>query len=237
VSGQKPPDIPSNPMKTYQSDGWIGMGDWLGTGRVADSLRNYRPFTQARNYVRGLGLKAFAEWREYCKSGKKPEDIPAHPYRTYADDGWINMADWLGAEIVATYQRQYMPFRKARAFVRSIGIKSQREWRGYSKSDKKPDNIPANPDQVYAGKGWVSLGDWLGTGTIAPRLKEFLAFKKARAFVRKLNLKSEYQWRYYCKSGEKPDEIPSTPSKTYKYHGWDGMGWVTGLEHGRLLQD
>ena len=34
--------------------------------------------------MRGLGLKSETEWRAYCKSGKKPDDIPANPNQTYA---------------------------------------------------------------------------------------------------------------------------------------------------------
>jgi hypothetical protein len=30
-----------------------------------------------------LGLKSAAEWREYCKSGQKPDDIPDTPERVY----------------------------------------------------------------------------------------------------------------------------------------------------------
>jgi hypothetical protein len=41
-------------------------------------------------------LKSQAEWRKYCKSGKRPEDIPANPARTYAGSGWIGYGDWLG---------------------------------------------------------------------------------------------------------------------------------------------
>lgn len=28
--------------------------------------------------------------------------------------------------------------------------------------DDRPNNIPANPSQVYKDKGWTSWGDWLG---------------------------------------------------------------------------
>ena len=42
-------------------------------------------------------------------------------------------------------------------------LKNQKEWKDFSKSDRKPDNIPAAPHKVYKGKGWTNLGDWLGT--------------------------------------------------------------------------
>lgn len=55
----------------------------------------FRPFAEAREFVQSLGLKNEHEWREYCKSGKKPQDIPQKPSRTYKDS-WKGMGDWLG---------------------------------------------------------------------------------------------------------------------------------------------
>jgi hypothetical protein len=57
-------------------------------------------------------------------------------------------------------------FEDARAFVRRLGLKSSTEWSQYSASEKKPNDIPAAPRLVYANDGWVSWGDWLGTGRI-----------------------------------------------------------------------
>jgi hypothetical protein len=65
------------------------------------------------------------------------------------------------------------PFKKARALVRSLGLKSVAEWSAYCKSGKKPDDIPASPRQTYLNEGWAGMGDWLGTGRVAaPRLRE-----------------------------------------------------------------
>ena len=71
------------------------------------------------------------------------------------------------------------------------------------------------------------MGDWLGTGTIAHRLREYRSFKKARAFVRSLGLKSQAEWRAYCKSGKKPDDIPANPNRRIR-EGWLGRIWATG---------
>ena len=46
--------------------------------------------------------------------------------------------------------------------------------------------------------------------------KQFRDFKSAREFVRKLNLKGQKEWLDYCKSGNKPDDIPSSPWNVYK---------------------
>ncbi len=72
------------------------MGDWLGTRRVATINRIYLPFKKAREYVRKIKLKGNEQWREYCKGGNKPDDIPAAPDRIYKEKGWISWPDWLG---------------------------------------------------------------------------------------------------------------------------------------------
>jgi superfamily II DNA or RNA helicase len=226
-SGKKPGDIPADPRRAYANSGWAGFGDWLGTGRIADHLRQYRSFTKARAFARGLGLKSNIEWLEYSKSGKKPSDIPAAPDRTYANDGWAGMGDWLGTGTIAPYLRQYQSFTKARAFVRGLKLRSKTEWREYCKSGKKPADIPANPLSIYSNDGWAGFGDWLGTGRIADHLRQYRSFTKARAFARGLKLKSQTEWIEYCKSGKKPSDIPSRPGSTYANSGWAGFGdWL-----------
>jgi len=41
-------------------------------------------------------------------------------------------------------------------------------------------------------------------------------FEEAREFVRKLKLKKQDEWQAYCKSGQKPDDIPTDPNRIYK---------------------
>src|SRR5262249_44851868 len=149
-------------------------------------LREYQSFENARAYVHSLGLKSQAEWVEYCKSGKRPADIPAKHARRYAKAGWKNWGDWLGTGRIDDQIREYRPLAPYHAFFRSIGLKS---WRKYCKSGNKPFDIPTNPQQTYAGRGWKGMGDWLGTAT-KPRDVPWRTFRNARAYARGLNLKS-----------------------------------------------
>jgi Helicase conserved C-terminal domain len=215
-SDRKPADIPAAPDDVYAEAGWAGYGDWLGTGNVAFALRQYQPFNRARAFARGLGLKSAIEWRDYCKSGKKPIDIPSKPERY---DDWAGYDDWLGIE--------FQPFKKARANVHRLGLKSSTEWNTYCKSGKKPRDIPAGPQAVYADAGWAGMGDWLGTRTVATHLRQYKSFKEARTFVRSLGLKSSTAWFDYCGSGKKPADIPYNPRLTYAEAGWAGYGdWL-----------
>jgi len=56
------------------------------------------PVEEAREFARSLGLQGHKECREYCKSGKKPSDIPAAPDLTYKNKGWSGIRDWLGTK-------------------------------------------------------------------------------------------------------------------------------------------
>lgn len=240
--GFLPADVPATPHLIYKDKGWLGYGDWLGTGTIAPSLRKYRSFLRAKAFARSLHLKSRTEWIEFCKGrlpskGVLPADIPANPWNTYSNKGWAGLGDWLGTGRIADQLRRYRSFKSARAFARSLKLKTGTEWRAFCKGllpakGTLPDDISANPNQTYAGKGWAGFGDWLGTGTMAPRLREYRPFKTARAFVRKLNLKSRNEWDDFCKGrslamGKLPSDIPASPWNIYADKGWAGLGdWL-----------
>jgi hypothetical protein len=92
-SGNKPDAIPSAPNTVYK-DAWCNWGDWLGTGNIANQLREYLPFEEARTFVHGLGIENQDAWAIYSKSGNRPNTIPSHPDKVYKDD-WRNWGDWL----------------------------------------------------------------------------------------------------------------------------------------------
>jgi hypothetical protein len=211
-SGNKPDDIPAYPQRIYKKE-WIGTGDWLGTGRVHNKDKVFRSYKEAREFVRSLEFKGVREWEEYCKSGNKPDDIAAQPSSTYKNKGWVSWGDFFGTKINL---KKFRSFESAREFVRSLEFKNRDEWFEYCKSGNKPEDIPQKPERTYKNKGWIGVGDWLGTGTVANFNKQYRPFKEAKDFVRKLNLKNQQDWLEYCKSGNKPDDIPSNPQKVYK---------------------
>ena len=133
------------------------------------------------------------------------------------------MGDWIGTGTVASRYRKYRPFKEARTFARSLGLKNRDEWSQLYRSSQLPDDIPAAPNQTYKDQGWVGYGDWLGTGTVAPRYRKYRPFKEARKFARNLGLKNTDEWREFCRSGQLPVDIPTGPDQAYKNHGWTGM--------------
>ena len=216
-SNKKPNDIPAAPQSVYRAD-WINLSDWLGT-KPPRPANGWRPFKKARAFVRKLGLASENQWIAYAQSNKKPDDIPRNAYGVYRAD-WINLSDWLGTKPPRP-ANGWRPFKKARAFVRKLGLASENQWIAYAQSNKKPDDIPTNAYRVYRAD-WTSMSDWLGSSR---RVGGWRPFEKARAFVRKLGLASEAEWYAYAHS-KKPDDIPITPWSTYRAD-WIGMSdWL-----------
>lgn len=222
-SGQRPDDIPANPDSVYLAE-FVSYGDWLGNNNIHRGKITYRPFTEARTFVRALGLKSYKQWREYCTSGKKLSDIPSNPKGVYPSE-YKDVQDWLGTERT----RYYRPFTEACTFVRKLGLKSYKQWQEYCRSGKKPPDIPSDPRRRYPGE-YKSIADWLGT--------EYLSFSEARAFVRTLELKNHRDWRNYRRSSKKPRYIPSNPEQVYRteYKGMkDWLGVVDQWNSDTLL--
>jgi hypothetical protein len=122
------------------------------------------PFAVARAIVRKLKLKGVKEWEAWSKSGQRLSNIPSTPHKTYRDDGWISMPDWLGYEGRAA-PGQMFPFAVARAIVRKLKLKGQKEWQAWCKAGQRPSNIPSAPYKADRDDGWISMPDWLGYGS------------------------------------------------------------------------
>lgn len=157
-SSKRPEDIPANPSSVYKTK-WISWPDWLGKREIKNI--KYRSFNQARKYARSLNLKSRKNWETL---DELPIDIPKAPRNQYPKK-WISWPDWLGTKNISPLNKskQFLKFKDARIYARSLNLKSEAEWRIFSKSDKKPINIPADPGAHYKNKGWISWPDWLGT--------------------------------------------------------------------------
>ena len=216
------------------------MGDWLGTDAVAPQLRIYRSYRKAVGFVRKLGLKSQRDWCKYLRGGfsgkpSLPKDIPANPARVYRNNGWKGLGHWLGSFNKATFEKEYMPFSRARLFVRGLNLKRTSEWREFCANrlkPKKPINIPSNPNLVYSS--WKGMGDWLGTGNISNNQKTFLQFPEARNVARKLKLRSMSEWKKYILS-TKAVNLPSAPDNVYKKKGWNGWPNFLGTDQKKMI--
>ena len=206
----RPWNITSNPSKIYLDKGWVSMSDWLGTKKGWDG--NYLEFEDAREIVRKENLQNQNEWYDYIKN-EKPHNIPSNPQFVYKEK-WKSLPDWIGTN-EGWEGYEWKSYEEAKKFVHGLELKSRDEWRDYHKNNQLPYGIPTTPERTYKNEGF-SMGDWLGTGNVSNRDKEFYSFSKSRGIVHKLGLKSYTDWKRYIESEKYDKMIPRAPQHTYK---------------------
>ena len=240
-----PYNIPKRPEGKYKNQGWDGYSDWLGTGngKYLTKGKGRLSFKEAHQQVLKLKIVGLNGWITYCKSGKRPANIPASPHTSYKGEGWEGYGHWTGTGRVR--RTKFLPFEEAREYARSLNLFSQTSWEKFVKSDKRPKNIPSQPDYHYK-KEWQGFKDWLKESNtefskhlvsieteISSELdsaidnlkSRYLPYEKARDYVRKLGLKGQKEWFVYAKSKDRPANIPHAPYQ--KYAEWTGFAdWL-----------
>jgi hypothetical protein len=160
------------------------------------------------------------EWFRAKNAGRKPKggiiEIDVDEKIAQSID-LSNFADKIETKIwsrLALLSRR--PYDEAVKFVHKLQLKNAAEWRGYSRGERKdrpskPHDIPGDPQDTYGEEfrqkgGW---GTWLGTGTVATKLRTYRPYDEAIKFVHALQLKSSTEYAAYCK-GERED-LPPKP--------------------------
>ena len=125
----------------------------------------------------------------------------------------------------------WMPYEEAAAFVRRIGVLSQRQFKKWRAGESPgfpsvPEDLPAGPDSAYHGRGWVNWGEFFGTGNIGTKNLIHLSYEEAREIVRQVGMKSPNEWFLYSVGKlpgkpRRPTNVPSRPHQSY------GEAWVS----------
>ena len=108
--------------------------------------------------------------------------------------------------------KQWRTFQNAKALMKELGIKTQNQFKEWSRS-KRPQDFPSNPAKVYKTE-WVSWGEFLGTGNVGKKV--FRSYESAKALMKELGIKTKDQFHKWSKSGQRPQDFPSNPNRAYK---------------------
>ena len=64
----------------------------------------------------------------WCKSGAREAKIPSTPHAVYTHDGWQGYGHWLGTGNQVGGKLDFLPFKKALLYARSLKLKNAKEW-------------------------------------------------------------------------------------------------------------
>jgi len=124
-----------------------------GTPHVIRRRKICRSFQAARAYAMEHGIKSQRHWHRWSKAGRRPVDIPGNPDDYYANE-WRGWGHFLGTRNISKALMKFKSYVEARRYVSTLGLRTQREWQAWSKSGRRPSDIPSNPQTKYQGKGW-----------------------------------------------------------------------------------
>lgn len=212
-----PDFIPNRPDRFYHKRGWISWSDFLDNENIIQNQkREFVSYDECKKYARDNNVKSLSSWIKI----KKPINIPSVPPSCYKE--WVSWSDFLGVEIISDQDKSkmYMSYDECKKFIYEnldkINSKSQLRSHILKNNIK---NIPLNPELSYKNKGWVSWDSFLS--------KEYLNFKDAKEVVKKLNIKSNKEWRIFIKNKDKIyKNIPNSPDKFYKSEWIDWYDWL-----------
>lgn len=98
------------------------------------SLRISRKRSKISGYARAIGLGSWKEWKAFCRSDKRPDDIPSHPDLAYKQ--FAGTEDWLG--YVRTYKprKKWMPLGKFKKW--ELVFQEYKEYCGVQNTNEAP---------------------------------------------------------------------------------------------------
>ena len=187
-------------------------------------------FEEAEDKVRPLRILSMREYVRLFKQKKLPKGLPSDPPRIYKNKGWVGWPEFLGYERDKMKRGSALPFREAREFTRSFGIKSISEYKKLHKQGGLPKVYPADPSRLYKGQGWVDWFDFLGN----KRPDKLLSFEEAEELVKNLGIRTIQEYTRLCRHGKLPKGLPICPDEVYKDKGWANWYDYLGCEPHRI---
>ena len=169
-----------------------------------------RPFAQAREWARTLGLNT-SEWREFVKTDKKPLDIPADPMRAYKDE-WVSFRDFLGIPTEEETMHQFIL-----------------EYKKYAKGKINP--IP--PGQYVTKSGFhlglklTAINNAFKNGVLAEWKKQLVIKELISKGLYDWDGKDVFSWKLYYEAYKKfkNETGIDVPKKGTKFNGLNIETW------------
>ena len=206
-----PVSFSHTPESAYKKQ-WKGWSEYLGTEKPYFINENKLwSYEKTSKYLKKYGVKSSLEFRKLMAENKFPKQLPRSPYYFYERKGtWKGWGHILGNNrIYKSKGFKWLSYDKARKFVRTLKLKTSNEWIEFSKSGKRPFNIPSTIPQTYK-KDWTDWKDFLGIVG-----EKFAPFEEARKFALTLNLKSSTEWYNYIRNNKTPLKLPVRADMVY----------------------
>ena len=180
-------------------------------------MSKFLSYEEAQQLMLAEGIKSRSQFNKWCESGRRPNVLPRQPSGTYKKE-WQNWNHFFGTEIVTNIE--FMTYDEARNLMKTEGIESKNQFDRWCNGKQRPSNMPRDPRKSYKNE-WQNWGHFLSTGVIASKYIEFMSFEEAQQLMLAEGIKSNNQFKQWCKSEKRPNNFSRTPWNTYdKWQNW-----------------
>ena len=105
----------------------------------------------------------------------------------------------------------FFTYEMAKDYLKDKNISSQRCYTRWVKENNTTPKLPANPRKFYKNE-WIGWCDYINSGNIPLKYKEFLTYDECSKFVMDNNIKTKREYKSFVKNNNK---LPSCPDITY----------------------
>ncbi len=238
-----PNNIPIQPQQRYQRYLQLKGKRFIWKDFLMAAKNRFRPFDDAREFVKKLNLQNNAEWKDYVTGrlkeikGDKPSDIPSDPEARYRVE-WKGISYWLGCTDIEGWLPYDQALKLVQEKMKDLNLQGQKGWKFLNASEHLPDGIPTDPKKVYGEL--YDAGEWNGTGRTrnAPenRMKYTKTFYEATQFMHELSNKprpTQQDWIAFHNENNDfltQNGIVQRPDITYKKQAWISWAYWLGVE-------
>jgi predicted helicase len=188
------------------------------------SRANFISYEEAQKNVQKNNIKTASQYTKWRKDNKL-FDHPSKPHVSYLFSGWVNWGVFTGTNSIANKDRKYLSYNEALKIIKKANLKSGEEYLKWRK-ENNISNLPLRPSEVYSE--FTSMGEYLGTGNVAPSRVEFLNYQDFKVYLKEHNITKRSEYKEWYKK-HKEDKIPGKPDNFYKKNSeWEGWGIATG---------
>ena len=118
-------------------------------------------YRKAQQLIKKQKIQTKPMFEKWSRSKKRPDNFPSNPHMTYKQQ-WKGWGYFLGTGRTLEKRKNFMSYKKVQQLIKKQKIQTKSMFEKWSRSKKRPDNFPSNPNQVYL-KNWKGWKTFLGT--------------------------------------------------------------------------
>ncbi|MGI2115612.1 hypothetical protein ACRN9G_18695 [Shewanella frigidimarina] len=162
-------------------------------------MRKKLCYREAQILIKKHLVTSASEYRDFRTSDEDLKSkLPYQPMVFYKEDwkGWDDFTSFKNKELD-------IDIRMLQKIAEQLNIKTKAD---YNQAIK--DNLIGSPISISKIKGFSNWSNFF-------HQSEYISFEDLLIFTRSLSLKSQMDWREWCKNNERPKDVPFNLRKIY----------------------